>query len=48
MGAKDSQESELDVGGTGSGPGEAALPFGAERVNHQGEIINIPLRSNPS
>ena len=36
MGAKDSQESELDVGGTGSGPGEAALPFGAERVNHQG------------
>ena len=36
MGAKDSQESELDVGRTGSGLGEAALPFGAKRDNHQG------------
>ena len=38
MGTKDSQESELDVGGTGSGPGEAALPIGAERDHHEGRV----------
>ena len=36
MGAEDLQESELDVGGTGSGLGEAALPIGAVRDNHEG------------
>ena len=46
MGTKDSQESELDVGGTGSGPGEAALPIGAERDHHEGRLAYLFCHTN--
>ena len=48
MGAEDSQESELDVGGARSGAGEAALPIGAERDHLEvGRAIDARLRPHP-
>ena len=46
MGTKDSQESELDVGGTGSGTGEAALPIGAKRDNHEGRAAGLNCQTH--